>query len=399
MYVLNRFSVVFENGVPRKILGTTHEIEARKQAELRLANSEKRFRALIENSSDGLTIINANKKVLDMSPSGKRILGYDKEDYVGEDRSELIHPSDRQRVDESFEAVLKNPDDIRKIEYRFKKADGQYTWIESTFHNQLSNPYINAIVLNYRDITERKKQEEEREQLIKELTQNYQDLKQFSFITSHNLRAPLSNLLGILQLMDTSRINDEETRKYVELFETSTHQLNDTINDLVKILIVKQNPEVGKRHINLSEKWEKVKNLMQGELAAVDPIIETSFEQAPRVYFNPAYLESIFLNLLTNALKYRMPERTLKLEISSREEADYVVLTFADNGRGINVKKYADRLFGLYQRFHMHTEGKGIGLYMVHSQVSALGGKIEIDGEENRGLCLTVYFKKEKEDA
>lgn len=392
VYVSNRFSVIFQDGVPVKTIGAVQDINARKLAELRLAASERRFRALIENSADGLATIGPDKKVKDISPTGVRILGYGKEWFVGNDRFDFTHPDDLPMVNRVLETIIQNPEQIQKIEARFKHRDGSYVWVESTFHNQLQNPDIGAIVLNYRDITARKKQEAEREQLIKELTLHNQDLKQFSYITSHNLRAPVSNLLGIMDLLDTSKMADGETKHLLELFHKSTLQLDETISDLVSVLIVKQNPGVERKELDIEEKLKKVLRMLGHEVRASGAQIRYNFLKAPKVSFNPAYLESIFLNLLTNAIKYRAPDRALLVDIGSRPEGKYTLLTVKDNGIGMDVKRYGDRLFGLYQRFHPTSEGKGMGLYMIHSQVLSLGGKIEVDGEPGKGVCFKIYF-------
>ena len=154
-----------EEGKPIKLIGATVDITQRKEAELKLVNSEKRFRALIENSSEGLIIIDALGTVLDISPSAQRILGYSREVYIGVDRFDLIHPDYQQMVANMLIELVKEPDANRTLEYLYKKSDGNYIWIESTFHNQMHEPAVNAIVINLRDITERKKAEEELKKL------------------------------------------------------------------------------------------------------------------------------------------------------------------------------------------------------------------------------------------
>ncbi len=156
-HILDRIHVVRDRaGKVIRLIGAAQDITEQKNAEQALINSEKRFRSLIQNSADGITIIGADKTVLDISHAVTRILGYDKESYIGGDRTGLIHPDDQALVDKSFDDVVRDPANIRTIEYRFQRADGQWIWIESSFHNQLSDPAVNAIVLNFREITDRK---------------------------------------------------------------------------------------------------------------------------------------------------------------------------------------------------------------------------------------------------
>lgn len=136
------------------------DITERKNSEAIIAINEKRFRALIENSTDGLTVINSDGFVVEMSPSGRKILGYDATEIIGKNRPDLIHPDDQDKVMNAFQAIMVNPKDIKTLEYRHKMPDGSDKWLECTFHNLLTEPSLRAIVLNYRDITERKKAEE-----------------------------------------------------------------------------------------------------------------------------------------------------------------------------------------------------------------------------------------------
>ncbi len=385
---------MMDNPAVRGVVVNFHDITSRKKAEEAIRNSEQRFRKLIENSADGLSIISADRNVTELSPAGQRILGFPGVMEFGEEDIIHVHPNDRELVLNAFEEVIANPAQPRKAEFRWKKPDNEQIWIEAVFYNQLNEPAIKAVVLNFRDITERKNQEKEKELLIQELTQNNQDLKQFSFITSHNLRAPVSNLMGILDLFDTSEIKNADNLKLIEGLRVSTNQLNNIINDLVNILIIKQNVNVGLEWLPLEDTWQKVRAMAQGLINEAEPEFNVSLPHT--VHFHVSYLESILLNLLTNAIKYRSPNRKLKIDVQSREEADYIVLNFSDNGLGINTNKYEDRIFSLYQRFHTHTEGKGLGLYMVQSQLNALGGKIAVESQEDKGTCFTVFFKKEE---
>jgi signal transduction histidine kinase len=121
-------------------------------------------------------------------------------------------------------------------------------------------------------------------------------------------------------------------------------------------------------------------------------LIHTNFSAAPAVRFSSTYMESIFLNLITNAIKYARKDRKPILFIYSMETEDAIQLVFEDNGLGFNLNKVQHRLFGLYQKFHNHPDSKGIGLYLVHSQITALGGSIEVESEENEGTKFIISF-------
>ena len=122
--------------------------------------------------------------------------------------------------------------------------------------------------------------------------------------------------------------------------------------------------------------------------------IETDFSASPSVFFSDVYLESIFLNFLTNSIKYAHPTRYPLVKIKTFfDEEEHTKLSYSDNGIGMNMDRVRHKIFGLYQRFHSNSDGKGIGLYLTYSQVTALGGKIDVESEEGMGTTFTITFK------
>jgi signal transduction histidine kinase len=229
--------------------------------------------------------------------------------------------------------------------------------------------------------------------LIEELRQNNWDLQQFSYITSHNLRAPLSNLLGIIKLVDTSMITDPTTTLLLKNFEECTLQLNDTVNDLINVLIIKNNANAQKERLDLGKVFERVVSSIQTTVDNHHIMLTANFDNACEVEFNRTYLESILLNLLTNAVKYSSPKRRAEIKVYTEKMEDGTKLYFSDNGVGIDLTRYKDRIFGLYQRFHDHADSKGLGLYIVNSQVRAMGGEIDVESEVDKGTTFIITFK------
>jgi signal transduction histidine kinase len=245
-----------------------------------------------------------------------------------------------------------------------------------------------------RDITAEKRQEKEKEQLIRELTQNNTDLKQFSYITSHNLRAPLSNLSGLLTLLDDMPIDNPELQAILGGFKKSTDLLNETVNDLVKVIIIKDSPSIQREEVQVKDVFENVFNQLSFLIESTQPVLKMELDLAPVLHVNRAYLESILLNLFTNSLKYRATDRALKISIATKEVEDRVVMTFKDNGIGIDLARNKDKVFGLYQRFHNYPDSKGLGLYLVKSQVESMGGSISLESKVDKGTTFTLSFTK-----
>ncbi len=276
-----------------------------------------------------------------------------------------------------------------------KAKDGSLYWVNTTIVPYLdtrTNKPLRYISIRS-DITERKKAELEREHLLDELTQNNRELKQFSYITTHNLRAPLTNLISICKLIKEDTILDERTRRLIDGFKRSTHHLNETLDDLIEVLIIKENRNLPTHLLSFPIFLDKVSGSIQSIINHAGATISSDFTGAEFVYFNASYLESIFLNLITNSIKYAHPDRKPEISVRSWKEENSTKLAFTDNGLGMDLDRIQNRIFGLYQRFHNNADSKGIGLYLIHSQVTALGGKVEVASEVNKGTTFTISFK------
>lgn len=366
----------------------------RNKIQLLFQKSEKKFRSIIENSTDGYALIDLDGRIRDLSPYGHLRININPLTEDGFFNTELIHPLHRKQVLQLFYEVSKHTGDIKTIELKCKVSENEYRWIETTLYNLLEEPTVKAIVLNYRDISLRKHDEEQRQSLIEELIISNSDLKQFGFITTHNLRAPLTNLLAIVELLDMKKIQDEPTKELLTAFKTATFQLNDTLNDLIKVLFIKQNKYIALNEINFQSVVEKNIHDLKALISSAEIDIVTDFTEAPTILFDANYLESILLNLISNSIKFASAERKLVIKMKSRLDGEFIVLEFSDNGIGMDMDKVKDRIFGLYQRFHERSDSKGIGLYLIQSQVIALGGKITVNSKVNEGTTFYIKFKQ-----
>jgi signal transduction histidine kinase len=226
-----------------------------------------------------------------------------------------------------------------------------------------------------------------------ELIGSNQDLRQFTYITSHNLRAPIANLIGLLELLDYKNQSEEELNDIYLGLKKSGEQLHETISDLNEILIVRNKARTDKEWLRLDELIERLQQQVSCALEKEKVVWQFDFQQFPRLWFNRTYLEGILLNLITNSLKYRSNKRTLTIRIGMDKVGEELRLTFQDNGQGLDTERYKDRLFGLYQRFHNNTDSKGLGLFLAKTQLEALGGRIEAEGKVDEGLTLRLYFQ------
>lgn len=394
-YVYDRgFLVKDEEGNVVRMIGAMQDVTRQKEEEQRLRLLET---VIIQNRDTVLITAvgaseNAEDQIVYVNPAFEKMTGYN--------QTEVLHQSAT-----FFFKRIQNKRDVKKIADALKKKEA-FTLETLTKRKDNTNYWVNLSLIpitNHenqhthwisiqRDITEEKEQEKEREQLIKELTQNNSDLKQFSYITSHNLRAPLSNLTGLLNLLEDIEIEDYELKEILQGFSKSTQQLNDTVNDLVNIIIIKDSLAIDKEAIVIRDVFENIFNQLSFLISKLNPIIKLDVDKVNTLFLNRSYFESILLNLTTNALRYSDPSRQLKILVAAKNLGTETQIIFKDNGLGIDLKRHRDKVFGLYQRFHDNPDSKGLGLYLVKSQVESMGGSITLDSEVGVGTTFTITF-------
>lgn len=373
------------------IFAVARNTSSQAETEKLKAAVEQRFAALVQKGADMVGIMDPQGTYTYVSPNVETILGYKPECLLQLNALQLIHPDDLELATSELEKVLIGGE-AKLASFRFKHANGEWRLIETIATNQLNNPAINGIVLNSRDVTARNEIETERELMIKELLKSNADLKQFSFITSHNLRAPLSNIIGILNIIDYSTL-DDYNKQMIDMLDISAKQLQQTIDDLSKILVIKNNVNIEISHIDLEEAINEVKRTFINTLNDVCATIDTDFK-IKEIYFNKIYLQSILVNLVSNSIKYQSSKRNLLIKVSCDvNEHGQAIFKFSDNGSGIDLCLHKNKVFGLYQRFHDNTEGHGLGLFIIKSQIVALGGKIEVESEPGMGTTFIITFK------
>lgn len=216
-------------------------------------------------------------------------------------------------------------------------------------------------------------------------------LADFAQITSHNLRGPVSNLNSLLNLYEASATKDERDM-IVGKVSTVTNYLNDTLNTLVESLAIQETSIIKRKKLFFQDVLDKAIPAFQYMIDDFEINLITDFEKAPSVNYNAVYLESIFQNLISNAIKYRSKKRELEINIKSYKENKYIYLEISDNGLGIDLNKYGDKIFGLNRTFHRVEGSKGIGLYMTKQQVESMGGSITVRSEVDKGTVFIIQL-------
>lgn len=303
-----------------------------------------------------------------------------------------LHPNDKDFVMAAISGGITNNDNS-PIEYRIILPDGNVRWLKTEgeiLHNADGVPM--RIVGTHQDITEAKQLRTQSEKMTRDLIQRNKDLEQFAYIVSHNLRGPVSNIIGLTNELLITPPTDEIYPDFLAGLKNTTDKLDEVIKDLGFILQRKQEVTEQLEIVNLSSLVEDIKGSIKNMITESGTTINYNFDE-PEMLSLKTYLYSIFYNLVTNSIKYRKAEVPPIITITGIKENGFIELFFADNGMGIDLENYGDKVFGLYKRFHNHTEGKGMGLYMVKSQVESLGGTINISSQLNTGTIFTLRFK------
>ncbi|MEP2277960.1 PAS domain S-box protein [Maribacter sp.] len=312
---------------------------------------------------------------------------------------DFVHPEDKDQVIEHVEKFISNRNK-KGLVHRIVLKDGTIKTIKiigEVFTNVKGE--ITEIIGACQDITEAKKAEEkliatkeELEVYTQKLSSQNQQLADFTHITSHNLRAPVANLNSLLEIYSYS--DDEEERADIfDKFSSVIDHLTSTLNTLIEALKTK----VGDANENLEEcdlnnLLEKTTQILSGEILKSGAVLTSDFTNISNITYNRIYLESIFLNLIGNAIKYRSENRSPEINITSEIINGKINLKFQDNGLGIDLKKHGRKLFGLNKIFHRHPDAKGVGLFLTKTQIEAMGGTITAVSEVNVGTTFIINF-------
>ena len=374
-------------------IALVEDISARKKAKQELEENEKRFRSLVENSNEVILIINKNGEAVYCSPSLKRITGYYELLCAGNDILYLIHPDDRNLLLEKLKHVRVNPGKAcSEIVMRVKASDSSWIWVNATLTNLLEEKNIEGYVVNLRDITGKKEAELNLVKSYELVMEQNKRLLNFAYIVSHNLRSHSSNFESILDLYATEE-SEEEKKNYIDLLHKVSNNLNQSLHDLNEVVSINTNLDIGLEPIRVSEYVEKTLQLLSLQIKSRQANIITEVPEEMIVSFNPAYMESVLLNFVTNALRYSHPERQPEIRLKGYRNCTNWILEIEDNGIGIDLDKHGEKVFGLYKTFSGRQDSRGVGLFITKNQINAMGGSVDIESEPEVGTTFKVVFK------
>lgn len=368
-------------------------ITDRKIAEELLQKSEANLRSVFENIDLSIILFDIDLKVVSYNSNANDAIvrHFDKSLKVGKPIINYFPRDRRESVRRAMAEVKQRK--VPTYESHFPLPNGELEWYDVKWVGvtDKQNDLV-GVILTFKNITEKKNRESERENMTADLAQRNKDLEQFTYIISHNLRAPVANIQGLASLLYDIEPGTAESSDTLEALAMSVNNLDKVILDLNQILQVRSQVNDKIELVSLTELIAEIKAGISQMIEKNRVGIYGNFEAVDELYILKSYLYSILQNLVVNSIKYRRPDVDPEIHITSKISGDRILVTVKDNGKGIDLEKYGAHLFGLYKRFDWSVEGKGVGLFMVKMQIESLGGSIEVNSSVNNGTEFLLEF-------
>jgi len=385
--------IVDPSGNYKGALAMVTDITGRKMDEEALKKSEANLRTIFDNTDSSYILIDHDLKIISFNAlaqkyseeqNGKKLeINKHIKDYFSAERWPLIM--------ETLEKAATG--ETVSYELSFSKPGGEVQWYHVRWlHVKNAENKSWGFILANKDITEAKIAALERERITADLIQHVKDLEQFTYIISHNLRAPVANIIGLSDMLREHELDEDVKQEVVERVSLSVKNIDTVIQDLNHILQARELVNEKKETVYFKDLVNAIKTSIYNTVVSEKVQFNCSFDEVDSLYTIRSYLYSIFYNLSSNSIKYRRADVPPVITIKSHKLKGKVELRFKDNGKGIDLDKNAAELFGLYKRFDTTMEGKGMGLFMVKTQVEALGGTIKIKSKLGEGTEFIIQL-------
>ncbi|WP_210518357.1 PAS domain-containing sensor histidine kinase [Hymenobacter terricola] len=308
----------------------------------------------------------------------------------------VIHPDDLTLTNQRWQRSVETGE-FFEIEYRFRRHDGAYRWFLGQGRPQRQ---ADGRILKWfgtcTDIDDQKRAQQQLEVQNARLVRTNEDLDNFVYTASHDLKQPINNMAGIFEeLTRTAYFRDPDAVKLISYFERALAQIFATIDDLSAIVQVqRQQQERPAEAVALAPLVADVIGSLQDQVTQTGATFELDFATCPVIPFVRPNLQSVIFNLLSNSLRYAAPGRPPVIRLSSTPDVvtGRPILTVQDNGLGIDLERFGPQLFQLFRRFHTHVGGTGMGLYLVNRIVQNHGGRLEVSSTVGEGTTFQIFL-------
>lgn len=384
-----------EKEEPTSQIGIIEDVTERMHTAEEAEKSQLRTTSLI-NTIDGI-VWEANPDNFEftfISKKSEEILGYTDVEWLASLTfwADHIHPEDRGWA-LNYCSVCTKSLKSHDFEYRMLSKDGSVVWLRDIV-NVISENHKPVLLRGIMiDITAHKQAEKILNDSFNLATEQNKRLLNFSYIVSHNLRSHTSNIEAIANLIDMSSTDDTERKELVSLLKRASASLNETLINLNQVVNIHASININIEPLNLKHYIDKTIDALHEEIMIKNTTIHQHENCDEIVNYNPAYLESILMNFIFNAIRYSHPDRDPVVDLKCFKKDEQLVLQISDNGIGIDLQKYGKELFGMYKTFTSNPHSKGIGLFMSKNQIDAMGGKVTVTSVLGQGTTFNIYFK------
>ena len=389
--IWNESDLAFAKAVA-DILAVIIEHINKSEIEKKLFDSERKVNLISQHSTDGFVVIEKSK-VTYASKSYCDLLGFTVEEALEMTSQDIInnmHPDDRHTISTYVAKNLAVRNSSFKYEFRFKAKCGEYFWMDHTasvLYND-DGSYSKYLIIT-RDINKAKIAADEIKKLYEISKIQNKKLVDFTYIVSHNIRSNSCNMSMLLDLIDDTKDVDEK-KEYFDLLKVSNNKLTETLHYLNETISIRNNADNLKIAVKVKLEIEKVLDAINAIIITENIEVSIQIDENLEIKTIPSYFESVVLNLISNAVKYRSKTKKPKIEIIAKMRGTVCVIYFKDNGLGIDLDKHSEKIFGMYNTFHDNDDANGIGLFMTKNHIETLGGKIEVTSKINKGSEFKV---------
>ncbi|MGN6647653.1 MAG: PAS domain S-box protein [Cytophaga sp.] len=381
-----------EQDVPHRMTGVVIDVSQENDLKAMLGQTKGKYKSVIESMVEGVIILDKSGKIIDHNKAALLIIGYEDLELIGNDLT--FGPGKAIKEDfslfpyEEFPGTktLLTGTPCKNVTLGWVKPSKEIIWLSINSEPVLDeNGALIAVVCSYFDVTERYNS-------IQDLQVKNRQLEDFAHITSHNLRSPISNLSILLDYFEAAK-DETERKEYFSNLKHVSNSLLSTIQVLAEALKIQRDFVDDEIELSFQETLDSVLGLLSGQIKEANVAFEVDFSKCDKLFYSQTYLHSIFINLISNAIKYRSPQRETIIKIDSyKSDNGKVVLKISDNGIGIDIEKNQHKIFGLYKTFHANKDSRGVGLYMTKRQIETLGGAIFVESKINVGTTFTIIF-------